>query len=92
MTLRGTHGGVFVEDLWSVLRSLEIRTKGGSSHFHRDYGDGIGFGRNANRAKTAGPVRFLHRTLFATPTTNARLPSSSATVSAVGFVWQLQPP
>jgi len=41
---------------------LETRTKREFPHFHSDYGDGTRFGRKANPAKIAGPVRFLHRT------------------------------
>ena len=64
MTLRGTYGGIFAEDLLSVPRSLETRTKRGFPHSHCDYDDGTRFGRKANPARIADPVRFLHRTLF----------------------------
>jgi hypothetical protein len=64
MTLRGTYGGVFYGELQPVPRSLETRTKRGFPHSHSDYGDGTRFGRKANPAKIAGPVGFLHRTVF----------------------------
>ena len=63
MTLRGTTAEFFSEELLSVPRSLETRTKRGFPHSHSDYGDGTRFGRNANPAEIAGPVRFLHRTV-----------------------------
>ena len=62
MTLRETYGGIFTEELSSVPRSLETRTKRGFPHSHSDYGDGTRLGRKANPAKIVGPVRFLHRT------------------------------
>ena len=45
-----------------VPRSLETRTKRGFPHSHSDYGDGTRSGGEANPAKIAGPVGFLHRT------------------------------
>jgi len=71
MTIRGTYGGIFAEDFLSVPRSLETRTNRGFPHFHSDYGAGTRFDRKADPAKIAGPVRFLHRTLF--PNTGATL-------------------
>ena len=71
MTLRGIYGTIFAEDLQSVPRSLETRTKRGFPHSHSDYGDGSPGCPKAKPARIAGPVRFLHRTLF--PNTGATL-------------------
>jgi hypothetical protein len=62
MTLRGIYGAIFAEDLLSVPRSLETRTKRGFPHSHSDYGDSSPVCPKAKPARIAGPVRFLHRT------------------------------